>query len=103
MSVQIIIHNNEGQEILRFAGEETKTFFQMAKGAWVDLPVSCGVGICGFCRSKIIAGKEYIDIGKKSMPMKDLEEDEVFICVGWILSSALTDEEDHEIILQVRL
>ena len=75
----------------------------MAKIAGIDLPISCGVGICGFCRSKIIAGKEYIDIGKKSMPMKDLEEDEVFICVGWILSSALTDEEEHEIILQVRL
>ena len=103
MSVQVIIHNNEGQEILRFAGEETKTFFQMAKAAGIDLPVSCRVWICGFCRSKIIAGKEYIDIGKKSMPMKELAEDEVFICVGGILSPALTDEEEHEIILQVRL
>jgi len=103
MSVNVIIHNNWWEEILRFVGEETKTFFQMAKAAGIDLPISCGVGVCGFCRSKIIAGKEYIDIGKKSMPMKDLEEDEVFVCVWGILSSALTDEEDHEIILQVRL
>jgi ferredoxin len=103
MSVHVIIHNNEGQEVTRFAGEETKTFFQMAKAAWIDLPISCGVWVCGFCRSKIIAGEEYIDIGKKSMPMKDLEKNELFICVGGILSSALTDDEEHEIILQVRL
>lgn len=103
MSVNVIIHNNLWEEIVRFAGEETKTFFQMAKAAGVDLPVSCWVWVCGFCRSKIIAGKEYIDIGKKSMPLKDLEEDEVFTCVGGILSPALSDEEEHEIILQVRL
>jgi ferredoxin len=48
----------------------------------LELPISCGVGVCGFCRSKIIAGKEYIDIGKKSMPFKDIAEDELFICVG---------------------
>lgn len=103
MSVQVIIHNNEGKELVRFAGEESKTFYQMAKEAWLELPISCGVGICGFCRSKIISGKAYIDIGKKSMPMKELDADELFICVGWIMSPALTDSEEHEIIIQVRL
>ena len=103
MAVQVIIHNSEGKELVRFAGEESKTFYQMAKEAGIELPISCGVGVCGFCRSKIIAGKEYIDIGKKSMPMKELDEDELFICVGWIKSSALIDPEEQEIIIQVRL
>lgn len=103
MSVQVIMHNNEGKEVLRFAGEDHKTFYQMAKSAWLELPVSCGVWICWFCRSKIIAGKEYIDIGKKSMPKKELAEDEIFICVWGILSPALTDKEAHEIILQIKI
>lgn len=103
MTVQVIINNNEGVELIRFAGEDHKTFAQMTKDAGIDLPVSCGVGVCWFCRSKIIAGKEYIDLGKKSMPMKDLADDEVFTCVWWIFTSALTDQEQHEIILQVKL
>ncbi len=103
MAVQVIIHNSKDEELVRFAGEDNKTFFQMAKAAWVDLPISCGVGICGFCLSKVITGKEYIDIGKKSMPLKELEEGEVFICVGGIFSSALTDDAQHEIIIKVRL
>lgn len=103
MTVQVIIQNNIGQEVIRFAGEDSKTFYQMAKDAWLELPISCGVGVCGFCRSKIIAGKEYIDIGKKSMPLKDIAEDELFICVGWILTSALRDKEMYEIILQAKI
>ena len=103
MTVQVIIHNNEGKEVLRFAGEDHKTFHDMVKAAWIELPISCGMWVCGFCRSKIIKGKEFIDIGKKSMPMIDLAEEDVLTCVGWILSSALDDPEDHEIIIQTRL
>lgn len=103
MTVHVIVQNNEGKEVLRFAGEEHKTFHEMAKSAWVELPISCGMWVCGFCRSKIVSGKEYIDIGKKSMPMIDLAEEDILTCVGGVLSSALTDEEDHEIILQARI
>jgi hypothetical protein len=33
MTVQVIIHNNEGKEVLRFAGEDHKTFHDMVKAA----------------------------------------------------------------------
>jgi len=33
MTVQVIIQNNEAKELIRFAGEENKTFYQMAKTA----------------------------------------------------------------------
>ncbi len=103
MTVQVIIQNNEGKEVLRFAGEDHRTFHDMVKAAGVELPISCGMWVCSFCRSKIISGKEFIDIGKKSMPMINLAEEDVLTCVGWILSSALDDPEDHEIIIQTRI
>ncbi len=103
MSVLISLRNAAWQEIITFPWEEIKTIFQQAKEHGVDLPISCGVGVCWFCRTKILQGKEYIDIGKKSMPLKELAEDEVFICVGGILSSALSDREQHIVILQTKL
>ena len=102
MTVQVIIQNNEGKEMLRFVWEDHRSFHEMAKSAWLELPMSCGMWVCSFCRSKIISGKEFIDIGKKSMPMIDLADEDVLTCVGWILSSALSDPEDHEIIIQTK-
>ena len=43
MTVQVIIQNNEGKEILRFAGEDHRTFHDMVKAAGVELPISCGM------------------------------------------------------------
>jgi hypothetical protein len=37
------------------------------------------------------------------MPFKDIAEDELFICVGWILTSALMDKEIYDIILQAKI
>jgi len=87
MTVTIILQQPDGTLIASFPAEDKIGIAQMAKNNGIAFPVSCGAGVCGVCKCKILAGKEYIQIDKISMPMRQLErhEDgsfkEVFACV----------------------
>lgn len=78
----------------------------MAKNNGVEIPISCGIGICGVCICKILSWNPYVQIDKISMPMRPLGRNddgsfqEVFACVGGISSEAIKDTESHEVILE---
>lgn len=106
MTVTIKLQKPDGTLITSFSGEDSISIAQMAKNNGVEFPTSCGIGVCGICKCKIIAGNEHIQIDKISTPMRELarnEEDifeEVFACVGGIKKDSLQDTETHEIILE---
>jgi len=81
----------------------------MAKNAHIAFPTSCGIGICGVCKCKIISGHEHIQIDKIALPKKELARDEhgnfqeVFACVGGIKTDSLRDTKEHIIVLEKHL
>ncbi|MFA7298370.1 MAG: 2Fe-2S iron-sulfur cluster binding domain-containing protein [Candidatus Absconditabacterales bacterium] len=106
MTVTIKLQRPDGSLISSFAGEDNLSIAQIAKQNGIDFPISCSIGTCGICKCKIISGNQYVQIDKITLPMKSLErhEDgsfqEVFACVGGILSDAIKDKKHHEIILE---
>lgn len=106
MTVTIKLQKPDGTLIAEFPAEDNISIAQMAKNNGIEFPTSCGIGVCGICKCKIIKGKEHIQIDKISTPMRELarnEEgifEEVFACVGGIKKDSLQDTETHEIILE---
>lgn len=106
MSITIRLQQPNGTLIAEFPGEDKISIAQMAKNHNIAFPTSCGIGMCGICKCKILAGKEYVQIDKISTPMKPLERNEdgsfkeVFACVGGIQTDAIKDTTHHEIILE---
>ncbi len=106
MSVTITLQKTDGTVISSFLAEDHQSIAQMTKKQGINFPISCGVGLCGICKCKILAGHEYIQIDKISLPIKPLERDEnwnfteVFACVWGVSSEAIKDTEHHEIILE---
>ncbi len=106
MTVTIKLQNSDGNLIATFPWEDKQSISQIAENNGIDIPVSCGIGVCGVCKCKIVSWNQYTQIDKISMPMRPLERDndgnfqEVFACVGWISSEAIKDIDNHEIILE---
>ncbi|EKD24672.1 MAG: hypothetical protein ACD_80C00174G0022 [uncultured bacterium (gcode 4)] len=106
MTVTIKLQQPDGSIIATFPGEDRQSIAQIAKTHGVEIPVSCGIGVCGVCKCKIVSWNQYVQIDKISLPMMPLERSaegnfqEVFTCVGWISSEAIKDKEDHEVILE---
>lgn len=43
---------------------------------------------------------EFVDIGKLSVPLIDIDEDQVLMCVGGVYDNAFDDGQHHEIIIE---
>lgn len=106
MTVTITLQKPDGNIIAKFPAEDRQSISQIAKNNGIEIPVSCGIGVCGVCKCKIISWNQYVQIDKISMPMRPLERNEdgsfqeVFACVGWISSEAIKDTANHEVILE---
>jgi ferredoxin len=106
MSVQIRIQDRQGNLIGQFTAEDKQSILQMAAAYGIDIPLSCGVGMCGICRCKILSGKEGVQIDKITTPVRELARDadgsftEVFACIGGIKTDWLSDDELHEVVLE---
>lgn len=106
MIVNVKLEDLNGNLIWKREWEDYKSFYQMAKDKWVNIPISCWTGICWVCKCKIKTWQEYVQIDKISSPLRELAQDEnwnfteVLSCIGWIKSDYIKDEKNYEIILQ---
>jgi ferredoxin len=73
---------------------------QMAEDHDFEMPVSCCSGACFVCACAIKEWAELVDIAKLSVPLVDIDEDQVLSCVGWVKPSAFSDGLYHRIVLQ---
>lgn len=106
MTVTITLQKPNGSIIAKFPAEDRQSIDQIAKNNGIELPISCGIGVCSVCKCKIVSWNQYVQIDKISMPMRPLERNEdgsfqeVFACVGGISSEAIKDTDNHEVILE---
>ncbi len=106
MTVRIILQRPDGSRIGEFMGQDHLSIAQMAQQHGINFPVACGIGMCWVCKCHIRAGAEFLQIDKKTLPLKPLTKDEqgqfqeIFACVWWIRTSALQDQEEHIVILE---
>lgn len=106
MTITLKINDANGNLIWEFNWEDNISLAKMAEKNNIDIPVSCGMWACFACACKIISGGEFIDIGKKSVPLVELPIDEkwqynqVLTCVWWLKSEFLKDIWVHEVVLQ---
>jgi ferredoxin len=100
MSVTVRIVDGNMQELTKFVADQYKSFTQMAEHAGYEMPVSCCSGACMVCACRIIEGSEYVDPTTVSVPLIDVDDDQVLSCVGGVDTQAIQDDEDHVITLQ---
>jgi ferredoxin len=83
-----------------FFPKQWQSFAEAADDAWLSLPTSCCAGACFTCCCRVKEGLEYVDIGLVSVPLVDIDEDQVLTCIGWLKDSLFMDGKFHKIILQ---
>jgi len=75
----------------------------MAEDVGVELPVSCCSGACFVCACRVKEGLDFIDIAKLSVPLVDIDADQILACVAGIKSACFRDGAYHKIVLQKML
>lgn len=76
MSVTITLQQPDGTLIATFPGEDRISLAQMFKNNTINFPVSCGIGMCGICKCKIVSGHEHLQIDKIAPPMRELQRND---------------------------
>lgn len=83
-----------------------KNFQELAAFHGIDIPLSCGGGVCGVCLCKVEAGGDAIQSDKTTTPLIPLPLDsqgnpqEILACVAGVSSEVFSDGKEHTIILQ---
>lgn len=98
--VTVKIIDTQWVEQMSFPASKTHSFTEDAQKAWYELPTSCCAGACFVCGGHVKQWMEYVDIGKLSVPLIDIDEDQVLMCVGGIYDNAFDDGQHHEIIIE---
>lgn len=72
----------------------------MAADAGHEMPVSCCSGACTVCACRILKWAEHVDAAAVSVPLIDVEDDQVLSCVGGADEAAIDASVEHVIVLQ---
>ncbi len=90
---KVIVKDNSGDELANFAGNSDDPISTQAQENGAEVPVACGVGVCGACKCKVKKGREFIDDSAFGDAQVPLEEGEVLTCVSGIKEDAPEDAE----------
>ena len=90
---KVIIKDNSGDEIANFAGNSDDPISTQGQENGADVPVACGVGVCGSCKCKVKKGAEFIDAEAFGDAQVPLEEGEVLTCLAGIKEDAPANAE----------
>lgn len=92
---KVTILDRDGSDLGSFHMDSKKSILENAEENGIDIWYSCRSGACFACGCHIVAGKQYVDIGKFDIPLVDVEEDDCLSCI-----SGVDDNFDGEIILK---
>lgn len=104
--ITVIIKDNTGTELWSFVAEDRKNFQELAAMHGIDIPLSCGGGVCGICMCSVEQGAEFVDEAKTSTPIMPMQRDEegnpteVLSCIAGVKTETFKDPLSHTIILQ---
>ena len=106
MAINVIIKDPQWNEIGQFQAENGKNIAELAAMHGVEIPVSCGGGVCGVCLCKVEDGKNVVKADAFNSPLMPLKTDEnwnpeeVLACIGGFNPEAFDDWQDHTVVLQ---
>ena len=98
--VTVKIVDSEGAELMTFPATKIGSFVEDAEKVGLEIPASCCAWACFTCAGRIKSGEEFIDIGKISVPLIDIDEDQILMCIGWAAENAFLDGQPHEIVIE---
>ena len=106
MAITVIIKDPKWVEVWQFTAEDGKNIAELAAMHWIDIPVSCGAGVCWVCLCKVEQWNDVVKwdaFNSPLMPLKNndkWEPEEVLSCIAWFNAESLNDWQDHTVILQ---
>lgn len=109
MTVKVIVKDKEGKEIWSFNPTNRANFQEMAALQGIEIPVACGVGVCGICLCGVEDWASFVQSDLYGSPVAPLSEDEngnpkeILACVAGIKEGEkdlFADEEEHVIVLK---
>lgn len=91
--VKITIKDNSGTKIAGFSANGDDPISTQGQENGADVPVACGVGVCGTCKCKVNKGAEFIDSEMFGDAQVPLEEGEALTCLTGVKEDAPADAE----------
>lgn len=98
--VTIKITDEAGNITMSFPASKERSISEDAEKAGFEIPTSCRAGACFVCAGRVKSGLECVDIGKISVPLIDIDDDQVLTCVGGIYDRCFDDGGCHEVVIQ---
>jgi ferredoxin len=98
--IEVELLNANGLSEWIFTPKPGQSFSEAAEDAGLYLSTSCCAGACFTCCCRIKNWLEDVDIGLVSVPLVDIDEDQVLTCVGWLKDTIFSDWKFHKIVLQ---
>ena len=90
---KVIITDNSGDEITNFAGNSDDPISTQAQENGAEVPVACGVGVCGTCKGTCGKGAEFVDAEMFGEAQVPLGEGEILTCLSGVKEDAPDDAE----------
>lgn len=104
--ITVIIKDPKWNEVWQFIAEDGKNIAELAAMHGIDIPVSCGAGVCGVCLCKVEDGKEVVKWDAFNSPLMPLKNDEnwnpeeVLACIAGFNPEKFNDGQNHTVVLQ---
>ncbi len=98
--ITVKILNSKWEQLVQFPATKKGSFTEDAEKVGFEIPTACGAWSCFFCAGHVKSGMEYIDIGKLGVPLVDLENDEILMCISGIKEECFLDSQPREVILE---
>ena len=98
--ISVDLLNSHGELEWSFCPKQWQSFFEAASDAGLSLTTACCSWACFVCACQIKEWWEYVDIGLLSVPLVDIEDDQVLTCVGGVKDSLFLGDSYHKIVLQ---
>ncbi len=99
-TIEVQLLNARGELEGTFTPSPGQSLAEAAEDNGLSLPVSCCAGACFTCACRIVEGQDDVDIGMLSMPLVDIDEDQVLTCIGGLKEYIYNDGQFHKIVLQ---
>ena len=103
MAINVIIKDPQWNEVWQFTAEDGKNIAELAAMHGIDIPVSCGAGVCGVCLCKVEDGKDAVKWDAFNSPLMPLktdangESEKIQLPVN---PEKFDDWQDHTVVLQ---